>query len=140
MRATELVSIHRKQTLEVRMDLLKSQTVHRVLVAEDDLNIQKVIRMSLKFGGVNDVVFTGDGRECLAIVNSVRPDLILLDVSMPDLDGYQTCRMLKANPETEFIPVIFLTAKIQGHEAETGMKSGALGYLSKPFDPLTLHQ
>lgn len=122
------------------MDSLKSLSVHKVLVAEDDRDIQKVIRMSLKFGGVDDVVLTGDGRECLAIVNRIRPDLILLDVSMPNLDGYQTCIMLKANPETQTIPVIFLTAKVQMHEAEIGMKSGALGYLHKPFDPLTLHE
>lgn len=122
------------------MDSLKSATVHKVLVAEDDLDIQKVIRMSLRHGGVSDVVLTGDGRECLAAVNRVRPDLILLDVSMPHLDGYQTCVLLKSNPETQSIPVIFLTAKVQVQEAELGMKSGALGYLNKPFDPLTLHE
>jgi two-component system, OmpR family, response regulator len=123
------------------MDSLKSQVVvHKVLVAEDDPSIQKVIRMSLKFGGVNEVVLTSDGAECLAAVNSVRPDLILLDVSMPNMDGYETCCALKANPETRSIPVIFLTAKVQASEAEIGMKSGALGYLSKPFDPLTLHE
>ena len=98
------------------MDSLKSLSVHKVLVAEDDPDIQKVIRMSLKFGGVDDVILTGDGRQCLAIVNRIRPDLILLDVSMPNLDGYQTCIMLKANPETQCIPVIFLTAKVQAHE------------------------
>lgn len=122
------------------MDTLKSRiAVRRILVAEDDPDIQKVIRMSLKIGGVDEVVLTGDGQECLAAVNGVRPDLILLDVSMPNLDGYQTCTLLKANPETQSIPVIFLTAKVQKHEAEIGMKSGALGYLSKPFDPMTLH-
>lgn len=121
-------------------DCLKSPAVHKVLVAEDDPDIQKVIRMSLKFGGVNEVFLAGDGEVCLAIVNRVNPDLILLDVSMPNLDGYQTCRKLKANPETQSIPVIFLTAKVQSHEADTGMKLGALGYLSKPFDPLTLYK
>jgi CheY-like chemotaxis protein len=96
--------------------------------------------MSLKLAGVHQVVLTGDGQECLEIVNRVKPDLILLDVSMPNLDGYQTCCRLKANPETRSIPVIFLTAKVQKHERDIGMKSGALGYLSKPFDPLTLHE
>jgi two-component system OmpR family response regulator len=114
-------------------------TVHRVLVAEDDLAIQKVIGMSLRIRGVNEVVFTSDGEECLAAVNGVRPDLILLDVSMPKLDGYQTCRMLKLNPETRSIPVIFLTARVQSHEVSRGMNAGALGYLNKPFDPVTLH-
>ena len=129
-----------ERALRFRMDSLNSQiAVHKVLVAEDDPDIQKVIRMSLRFGGVDEVVLTGDGQECLAIVNLIRPDLILLDVSMPNLDGYQTCCILKANPETRSIPVIFLTGKVQKHEAEIGMKSGALGYLSKPFDPMTLH-
>jgi|HubBroStandDraft_6_1064221.scaffolds.fasta_scaffold340989_2 two-component system OmpR family response regulator len=126
--------------MRFQMNSLPSPTVQKVLVAEDDPDIRKVIRMSLRHGGVNDVVLTGDGRECLAAVNRVRPDLILLDVSMPHLDGYQTCVLLKANPETKSIPVIFLTAKVQAQEAEIGMKSGALGYLSKPFDPLTLHE
>ena len=129
-----------EQAIRFRMITLPSQiNIHRVLVAEDDLNIQKVIRMSLKVKGVEEVFLTSDGQECLAIVNRVRPDLILLDVTMPNLDGYQTCFLLKANPETRSIPVIFLTAKVQKHEAEIGMRSGALGYLSKPFDPLTSH-
>lgn len=122
------------------MNSLKSQALRKVLVAEDDLDIQKVIRMSLKLGGVAEVVLTGDGQQCLAMVKSVQPDLILLDVSMPHLDGYQTCCMLKANPETKSIPVIFLTASVQKQDVENGMKSGAQGYLSKPFDPLTLHE
>ena len=122
------------------MSTLKSQAVRTVLVAEDDLDIQKVIRMSLRLGGIDEVVLTGNGQECLEAVTRVRPDLILLDVSMPEVDGYQTCRMLKANPETQSIPVIFLTAKVQKSEQEIGMNTGALGYLGKPFDPLTLHQ
>jgi two-component system OmpR family response regulator len=122
------------------MDFSNSRVVRTVLVAEDDHDIQKVIKMSLRLGGIDEVVLTGDGEECLSMVGRVKPDLILLDVSMPKLDGYQTCRMLKANPETQSIPVIFLTAKVQKHDIETGMKSGAAGYLSKPFDPLTLHK
>jgi CheY-like chemotaxis protein len=74
------------------------------------------------------------------VVNSVRPDLSLLDVSLPDLDGYLTCRSLKENPETRLIPVIFRTAKIRANEARGGIDSEASGYLSKPFDPLTLHR
>jgi CheY-like chemotaxis protein len=68
----------------------------------------------------------------------VRPDLILLDVTMPRLDGYETCRRLKADSQTRCIPVIFLTAKAQRGEKEIGLRAGALGYLTKPFDPLTL--
>jgi len=113
--------------------------IHKVLVVEDEVDIQKVIRMSLKSRGVAEVVVAGDGEECLDVVNHVKPDLILLDVSMPKLDGYQTCRMLKANPETRSIPVIFLTARVQNYEEELGADAGAMGYVSKPFDPMTLH-
>ena len=113
--------------------------LRKVLIVEDEIDIQKVIRMSLKLRGVADVVVASNGEECLAVVNEVKPDLILLDVSMPKLDGYQTCRMLKANPETLSIPVIFLTAKVQKHEEELGANAGAVGYISKPFDPMTLH-
>jgi DNA-binding response OmpR family regulator len=58
---------------------------------------------------------------------------------MPKLDGYETCRRLKANPETSSIPVIFLTAKAQHYEVKQGLEAGGLGYLIKPFDPMTLH-
>lgn len=113
--------------------------ISRVLIAEDDPDIQKVIRMSLKLKGVQDVFVTENGEECLAQVATARPDVILLDVMMPKLDGYQTCRQLKANPETSSIPVIFLTARAQHFEAREGIEAGALGYLIKPFDPMTLH-
>ena len=123
------------------MALSHTQTsIHRVLVAEDDRDIQKLIRMSLRLGGIDEVILTEDGRECLAAAKTTKPELILLDVSMPNLDGYQTCQLLKADPLTRSIPVIFLTAKVQKHESEIGMKAGALGYLSKPFDPLVLYQ
>ncbi len=111
----------------------------RVLVAEDDPDIQTVIRLSLRMKGVKQIVITENGEDCLAQVKTVNPDVILLDVMMPRLDGYQTCERLKANPETQNIPVIFLTAKAQQFEVKKGMATGALGYLTKPFDPMTLH-
>ncbi|MGH9816586.1 MAG: response regulator [Candidatus Acidiferrales bacterium] len=114
-------------------------SVARVLLAEDDPDIQKVVRMSLKMKGVKEVVVTDNGEECLAKVAEFTPDVILLDVMMPKLDGYATCRKLKENPATRDIPVIFLTAKAQHYEVKQGMESGALGYLIKPFDPMTLH-
>jgi CheY-like chemotaxis protein len=69
-----------------------------------------------------------------------RPDVILLDWMMPELDGPETCRRLKANPETAAIPVIFLTAKSQEAEIQRGLSLGAAGYVTKPFDALTLGQ
>lgn len=113
-------------------------TLSRVLVAEDDPDIQTVIRMSLKLKGVKTIIITDNGEDCLKQVDEVHPDVILLDVMMPRLDGYQTCAKLKSNPVTQNIPVIFLTAKAQVFEQKKGMDAGALGYLIKPFDPMTL--
>lgn len=113
--------------------------INRLLIAEDDTDIQKVIRMSLRVRGVADVLVTENGEECLEVAGQSKPDVILLDVMMPKLDGYETCRRLKANPETSSIPVIFLTAKAQHYEVKQGLEAGGLGYLIKPFDPMTLH-
>jgi CheY-like chemotaxis protein len=113
--------------------------VRRILVVEDELDIQKLIKMSLRVHGVKEVSVAGDGEECLEVVKQLKPELILLDVSMPKLDGYETCRLLKANPDTRDIPVIFLSARTQADERERGMRAGAQGYLSKPFDPTTLY-
>ena len=112
----------------------------KVLLVEDDPDIQKVVQMSLKFRGVGEVVVANNGEECLAVVGQVKPDVILLDVMMPTLDGFETCRRLKANPETRAIPVIFLTAKAQHFEVKKGLEVGAVGYLIKPFDPMTLQE
>jgi CheY-like chemotaxis protein len=111
----------------------------RVLVVEDDVDIQKVIRMSLKMRGVSEIVMVESGTECIDRLGGFTPDVILLDVMMPHVDGYETCRRLKQDPATRAIPVVFLTARVQKADRERGMKLGALGYLTKPFDPMTLH-
>jgi len=111
----------------------------RVLVVEDDADIQKVVRMSLKIRGVGEVIVVDSGTECLERLSSFTPDVILLDVMMPHVDGYETCRRLKENPATRAIPVVFLTARAQKADRERGMKLGAAGYVTKPFDPMTLH-
>lgn len=112
----------------------------RVLLVEDDADIQTVVRLSLKMRGVTEVQVVENGEECLARLREFRPDVILLDVMMPRLDGYETCRRLKDDPTTRALPVIFLTAKTQQYEIEKGMELGAAGYLTKPFDPMKLHQ
>jgi CheY-like chemotaxis protein len=111
----------------------------KVLLAEDDPDIQKVAKMSLKFAGVTDVVVVENGEECVAAANRDKPDVILLDVMMPKMDGYEACRRLKDTPETKDIPIIFLTAKAQQFEVKKGMSLGACGYLTKPFNPMSLH-
>ena len=111
----------------------------KVLLAEDDTDIQTLVRISLKMRGVEDVQVAENGEECLARLKDFTPEVILLDVMMPKLDGYDTCRKLKENPDTRAIPVIFLTAKTQHYEIERGLALGAVGYLTKPFDPMKLY-
>ena len=110
-----------------------------VILAEDDPDIQLVARLSLKRAGFN-VRVVGNGQEALDAIREQKPDVILLDWMMPELDGPETCRQLKADPETSSIPVIFLTAKSQEAEIQRGLSLGAAGYVTKPFDALTLGQ
>src|SRR3989304_4367223 len=112
--------------------------IRKVLLAEDEEDIQKVAQISLQFRGGWEVSLATDGEECLAKAASDRPDLILLDCMMPRLDGYETCRRLKADPSLRDIPVIFLTAKSQDAEVRKGLALGAVGYLIKPFNPMSL--
>ncbi|WP_051938110.1 GGDEF domain-containing response regulator [Ferriphaselus sp. R-1] len=80
-----------------------------------------------------DVFFATSGREALALVESAAPDLILLDVMMPDINGYEVCRLLKENPVTRGIPVIFVTSKTSNRDQELGFQVGAVDYITKPF-------
>src|SRR5262249_2005085 len=95
--------------------------------------------MSLKMRGVDEVVVVDNGMDCIDKLSAFTPDVILLAVMMPHVDGYETCRRLKENPATRPIPVVFLTARVQKADRDRGMKMGAAGYLTKPFDPMTLH-
>lgn len=108
-----------------------------LLMAEDDPDIQIVARLALKKAGFR-VEVVNNGRELLDRVRAERPDVILLDWMMPEMNGPDTCEALKADPATADIPVIFMTAKSQGFERERGLAGGALGYIIKPFDALTL--
>ncbi len=110
-----------------------------ILVAEDEPDIRELIVFTLRFGGF-DVVVARNGMEAVERTPEVQPDLIILDVLMPHMTGFEACRKLKSQPETAHIPVVFLTAK--GHEAEVeiGMEAGAVGYLLKPFSPEALNR
>jgi two-component system OmpR family response regulator len=112
--------------------------IRKILLAEDEEDIRKVAQISLQFRGGWTVNLASDGEECLAKAAQERPDLILLDCMMPKLDGYETCRRLKQDPALREIPVIFLTAKSQESEVRKGLAMGAVGYLIKPFNPMSL--
>lgn len=111
----------------------------KILLAEDEPDVQLIARLSLKKAGFT-VVTAGNGAEALERVAAERPDVILLDWMMPDMDGFETCRRLKADPATAGIPVIFLTARVQEAEVARAMALGAAGWIGKPFDALTLGQ
>lgn len=108
-----------------------------VVLAEDDPDIQLVARLALKRAGFA-VTVVDNGAKAIAAVQSAPPDVIVLDWMMPELDGLETCRRLKSDPATAAIPVIFLTAKSQEAEIQRGLSLGAAGYITKPFDALTL--
>ena len=110
----------------------------RILLIEDDPDIQKMVRLSLKYQGGHEVLVASGGREGLDKAAQENPDLILLDVMMPEMDGYETIKALKSQPGTRHIPVIFLSARAQQAEIQKGRELGASGYLVKPFDPMTL--
>ena len=111
----------------------------KILLAEDDSSISAIAELALSKVGGHEVVTVKDGQELIDCVHRVKPDLILLDVMMPRMDGFETCARLKADEATKSIPVLFLTAKAQTHEQQHGMTLGAMGYILKPFDPMTLH-
>lgn len=110
----------------------------RILLIEDDPDIQKMVQLALRFQGGHKVLLASGGKEGLEKAAAENPDLILLDVMMPEMDGYETCRQLKSQPGTRQIPVVFLSARAQQAEIQRGRDLGAIGYLVKPFDPMTL--
>jgi two-component system, OmpR family, alkaline phosphatase synthesis response regulator PhoP len=109
----------------------------KLLLAEDEPDVQLIARLALKKAGFQ-VTTVNDGNEALARVAVDRPEVILLDWMMPDMDGFETCKRLKADPATSDIPVIFLTAKVQETEVAKALALGAAGCIGKPFDALTL--
>ncbi|HAA56751.1 MAG TPA: hypothetical protein DCE42_18440 [Myxococcales bacterium] len=113
-------------------------TLERILFVEDDLDIQEIARLALQMVGGFDVSLMSSGEEALEKAKDLNPQLILLDVMMPGMDGPSTLRELRKMPEFTNIPVIFMTARVQPHEVAEYKELGALDVISKPFDPMTL--
>lgn len=110
----------------------------KILYAEDDSDIQTIVQVALWAYSDLDLKICNNGQLLLDCVESYKPDLILLDIMMPVMDGLTTCRRLKLNDKTKNIPVVFLTAKAQVQEIEMYRNVGILGVLIKPFEPSTL--
>jgi len=106
----------------------------KILIAEDERDIRDLVAFTLRFAG-HEVTTASNGEEALELTQKVGPDLILMDVRMPRMTGYEACRALKANPDLKDIPVVFLSAKGQEAEIQQGLNAGAEEYLLKPFAP-----
>ena len=106
----------------------------KILIAEDERDIRDLITFTLRFAGY-EVTATTDGEEAYETAQRILPDLILLDVRMPGMNGYDACKKIKANDKTQHIPVVFLSAKGQEAEVQTGIDAGAAEYIIKPFSP-----
>jgi DNA-binding response OmpR family regulator len=108
-----------------------------VLVADDDPDIQNLVVLRLERSGFR-VLRASDGQEALDLALSELPDLAVLDITMPKLDGCEVTRSLRAHAETVAMPVILLTARVQDDDVERGMAAGATDYVKKPFSPQEL--
>lgn len=108
-----------------------------VLAADDDPVIRRLLEVNLEMEGY-DVVLAEDGAQAVDLAVEHSPDVILLDVMMPNMDGWEACRQLKLDDATRDIPVVFLSARARDADVADGTKAGAVAYITKPFDPIDL--
>ncbi len=109
----------------------------KILIAEDEPDIRELVTFMLRFAGY-EVVAATNGEDAVLTAARELPDLVLLDVRMPRMTGYDACRLIRANPDLRNVPVVFLSAKGQEAEVRSGMDAGAEEYLLKPFSPVEL--
>lgn len=110
-----------------------------ILVVDDEPSIRTLVRATLERAGYH-VIEAADGANALHKAQSQRPDLILLDIALPQLSGLEVCRRLRARPDTAAAPVLLLTGLLQGPELQAGYSAGAQGCIAKPFTPSALVQ
>ncbi len=113
------------------------RTPPRILIADDNPENLNIFQARLAAHGY-EILTAADGEEALAIARGKQPDLILLDVMMPKMDGIETCRHLKADPSLPFVPIIMVTAKTGSRDVVAGLEAGADEYLPKPVDHAAL--
>lgn len=117
---------------------MPSQSLNQILYAEDESDIREIAKIALEDVGGFNVKYCTNGNEVMDTAKYFIPDLLLLDVMMPEMDGPMTLRELRKQPGFEAIPVVFMTAKIQSNELAQYKSMGAIDVISKPFDPMTL--
>lgn len=106
----------------------------KILIAEDEKDIRDLITFTLNFAG-HEVLQASNGEEAVQMALSEKPDLVLLDVRMPYMNGYDACIKMKSEESLKDLPVVFLSAKGQETEVQTGLQAGAAEYILKPFSP-----
>ena len=109
----------------------------KILIIEDEKDIRQLLIYTLQYAGFT-VIAGRDGEDAVRLAEEEMPDVILMDVRMPRLDGYEACKLIKTNEKTAHIPVVFLSAKGQDTEIDKGFEVGASDYLLKPFTPTEL--
>jgi DNA-binding response OmpR family regulator len=109
----------------------------RILVVDDEPDTVELIAFNLKSAGY-DVLSASDGAEALRKARSTEPDLVILDIMLPEVDGLEVCKRLRADPLTTKIPILMLTAKANEGDRILGLKLGANDYVTKPFSPREL--
>jgi DNA-binding response OmpR family regulator len=109
----------------------------RVVIADDDDDIRRLVQLTVANAGC-DVTSAPDGESALEAVRAVLPDLVILDVLMPRMDGWEVAKELKRDPKTAGIPIMFLTSKGQEHDVLEGFEAGGADYVVKPFSPREL--
>jgi DNA-binding response OmpR family regulator len=109
----------------------------KILIADDELRLRKVVVLHLKKNGF-EVVEASNGQKALDLLNTFEPDIIILDIMMPEKDGIEACKEIRSIEKYKNTPIILLTAKSGADDVEEGLEAGANEYITKPFSPKTL--
>lgn len=117
-----------------------TKELNRILHVEDEPDIRTITKVALEKIGQLSVESCASGQDALDCINTFAPDLVLLDAMMPEMDGPEVLQRLRARDDTKDIPIVFMTAKVQAAEIEAYKSLGAVDVISKPIDPITLHQ
>jgi len=113
---------------------VSERALPRILVVDDDPVILRLLQVNFRLEGY-EVLTASRGDEALRVAKEQHPEVIVLDVMMPGIDGYEVCRQLKEDPDTAAAPVIFLSARAQDADRDRGYALGVVAYVTKPFDP-----
>lgn len=109
-----------------------TNTIYNILIIDD--NVQNILVLEDILSPLGNVYFSESGSNALALVDKIKPDIILLDIEMPDMDGWEVCRELKANPLFSDIPIIFITGHTEPEFERLALESGGVDFITKPFN------